>query len=241
MTKTIRVATYNIHKGIGGVDRRYRPERIAEALTAAAADVVLLQEVDDGCARSQQHRQVDWLGDALGLPHRAWAANVAVRGGGHYGNAILARWPLEPWANLDLTIGRRKRRSALVARLHPPHGAALVVGCLHLGLAQAEREAQLAQLLGAGEFAELGANTPAVLGGDLNDVYGRLGAHLAPAGFRSLPTPPTFPAWAPLRALDGIYARGRAEVRALARGEAPLDKRASDHRLLVADVTIHPA
>ena len=78
MTKTIRVATYNIHKGIGGVDRRYRPERIAEALTAAAADVVLLQEVDDGCARSQQHRQVDWLGDALGLPHRAWAANAAM-------------------------------------------------------------------------------------------------------------------------------------------------------------------
>lgn len=241
MTTTIRVATYNIHKGIGGLDRRYRPERIAEALAAVDADVLLLQEVDDGCARSRHDRQVDWLGEALRLPHRAWAANVAVRGGGHYGNAILARWPLAPWVNLDLTIGRRKRRSALMAHLRLPHGGHLTIGCVHLGLAQAEREAQLGRLLGAGELAQLAPDTPAVLGGDLNDVYGRLGAHLAPAGFTTLPTPSTFPAWAPMRALDGIYARGRAELRTLARGEAALDKRASDHRLLVADVAIRPA
>ena len=115
------------------------------------------------------------------------------------------------------------------------------MGCLHLGLAQAEREAQVAHLLGAGELAELTDDAPAILGGDLNDVYGRLAAHLAPAGFRTVPTPATFPAWAPLRPLDGIYARGRATVRELARGESAIDKRASDHRLLVADVVIHPA
>jgi endonuclease/exonuclease/phosphatase family metal-dependent hydrolase len=234
----VRVATYNIHKGIGGVDRRYRPERIAELLAAADADVLLLQEVDDGCVRSARHRQVDWLGDAIAYPHRAWAANVVVRGGGAYGNAILSRWPIASWSNLDLTIGRRKRRSALVALVEVPGALRLPVVCLHLGLAQAERERQVAMLLGAGELAALGPDTPAVVGGDLNDVYGRLAAHLEPGGFRTVPTPATFPAWGPLRALDGIYARGRARVRTIARGETPLDKRASDHRMLLAEIDL---
>ena len=39
-------------------------------------------------------RQVDWLGDTLGLPYRAYQANVRLRHGGHYGNAILSRFPL---------------------------------------------------------------------------------------------------------------------------------------------------
>src|SRR5580765_5233329 len=45
------LVTYNIHKGIGGVDRRYRPERIVEALQHHRPDLVLLQEVDDGVPR----------------------------------------------------------------------------------------------------------------------------------------------------------------------------------------------
>ena len=44
----IRVLTYNIHKAIGGVDRRYRPERIIETIGHYQPDIVLLQEVDDG-------------------------------------------------------------------------------------------------------------------------------------------------------------------------------------------------
>ena len=189
----LRIVTYNIHKGIGGIDRRYRPERIAELLAGANADVILLQEVDDGCARSGCHRQVDWLGDAIGYPHRAWAANVDVRGGGCYGNAIVSRWPLAAWSNLDLSVGRRKRRSALIAVVEVPGAQRIPVACVHLGLAQAEREQQVAMLLGAGELAALGPDAPAVVGGDLNDVYGRLAAHLEPGGFRTLPTPSTFP------------------------------------------------
>ena len=53
-----RLVTYNIHKGIGGVDRLYRPERIVETLAHYQPDIVLLQEVDDGVPRSRHHRQV---------------------------------------------------------------------------------------------------------------------------------------------------------------------------------------
>ena len=56
-----RLMTYNIHKGIGGVDRRYRPDRIIETIAHCSPDIVLLQEVDDGVPRSRYHKQVDLL------------------------------------------------------------------------------------------------------------------------------------------------------------------------------------
>jgi endonuclease/exonuclease/phosphatase family metal-dependent hydrolase len=42
-----RIITYNMHKGIGGVDRRYLPQRIITILKNYDADIVFLQEVDD--------------------------------------------------------------------------------------------------------------------------------------------------------------------------------------------------
>lgn len=38
----LRVLSYNIHKGIGGLDRRYRPDRVQDVLEHYAADIVLL-------------------------------------------------------------------------------------------------------------------------------------------------------------------------------------------------------
>ena len=40
----LRIVTYNIHR-CRGLDRRVRPERIAEVLAAVDADVIALQEV----------------------------------------------------------------------------------------------------------------------------------------------------------------------------------------------------
>ena len=107
-----RLLTYNIHKGIGGVDRRYRPERIIETIAHCEPDIVCLQEVDDGVPRSRHDRQVDLLGDALDLPHRLYQRNVSLRKG-CYGNAILSRFPLSDAQDLDLSITLKKRRRAI--------------------------------------------------------------------------------------------------------------------------------
>src|SRR5436190_853215 len=52
-----RVVSWNIHKGIGGADRRYRLERIVEVLQALAPDIAMLQEVAEDMPRSRFHDQ----------------------------------------------------------------------------------------------------------------------------------------------------------------------------------------
>ena len=104
----LRVVSYNIHRAIG-VDRLFRPERIVEILAHHAGDVVLLQEVDEGAPRSREMDLALELADALGYPHYAVGHNVSLRRG-RYGNATLSRYPIARERNIDLTIGRRKRR-----------------------------------------------------------------------------------------------------------------------------------
>ena len=55
----LRVVSYNIHKCIGGVDRRYDPARTVACLAHYAPDVVLLQEVDAGAKRSNEWRKAN--------------------------------------------------------------------------------------------------------------------------------------------------------------------------------------
>ena len=73
------------------MDRRYRPERILEVLLHYDPDLIMLQEVDEGARRSQFHRQVDLIGEALQMECRCFAPNVRLRRQGQYGNATLAR------------------------------------------------------------------------------------------------------------------------------------------------------
>ncbi len=238
----LRVLSYNIHKCIGGVDRRYDPTRVIEVIGNLAPDVVMLQEVDDGVKRSKGHRQVDLLADELGMKYRTWFPNVDVRGGGQYGNAILSRYPLIESANIDLTTRFKKKRSVLHGVLRVRHDdidRTVHVYNMHLGLAGYERKQQIAKFLASHPFTNLHAETPVVVGGDLNDVYGGLDGEFAPAGFRgSERRPRTFPAWGPLRALDAIFVRGQLDFLGLARCDSDLARRASDHRPLLAEIRL---
>jgi endonuclease/exonuclease/phosphatase family metal-dependent hydrolase len=240
----LRTLSYNIHKCIGGIDRRYDPTRIVEVIQKLDIDVAMLQEVDGGVARSNRDHQVDLLAEQLGLRYRTWFPNVDVRGGGQYGNAILSRYPIIESTNLDLSIRFKKRRSALHAVLRVRHDdvdRTIHLYNMHLGLAGYERKRQLRMFLDSHPFQNLHNDTPIVVGGDLNDVYGGLGELLAPAGFRGIEQRPlTFPAWGPMRALDAIFVRGAVDFLGLSRCDSALARRASDHRPLIADVRLQP-
>lgn len=242
----IRLVSYNIHKCVGGVDRRYDPQRVRDVLAACKPDVVLLQEAAL-LGPPFRDRQAELLAALLDLPHVAFAGNVPMRGGGIYGNAVLSRFALSDVANVDLTFPPKKRRSALFARcrLHRPgtgreHVRSLVVCSLHLGLAGIERRLQVRQLLATAPLARLHRRTPLALAGDFNDLWGTLGRRLLePAGLRGLPRElPTFPAYAPLRALDALYLRGDVRLLAAHTPHSLAARRASDHLPLVADLEV---
>jgi endonuclease/exonuclease/phosphatase family metal-dependent hydrolase len=144
-----------------------------------------------------------------------------------------------------VTQGRRKRRAVLHARLRVRavggrRTRTLHVFDLHLGLAESERRAQLAQFLAAHPFRTLHERTPLVVAGDFNDLYGSLGPRLlAPEGLRATGEPvATFPAWLPLRPLDAVWARGDLRVTAHQRGRVALTRQASDHLPLVVDFAL---
>jgi endonuclease/exonuclease/phosphatase family metal-dependent hydrolase len=243
----LRILTYNVHKCIGGLDRRYDPARIQETISHYDPDVVLLQEVDHAAKRSNEHKQVDLLGEMMGYRHRTWFPNVRVRGGGEYGNAILSRFPLTYTRNIDLTVSWKKKRSVLHARYRVRLSKrrrvktrTIHIFNMHLGLSGIERKLQLQRFLSSHPFARLHPQTPMVVAGDFNDVWGTLGPQLLePAGFRSMGKPQrTFPAYAPVRALDAVYVRGDVRLDSLRRSRLVVAKSASDHLPLIADLEI---
>jgi len=241
----MRVVSWNVHKCVGGLDRRYDPDRIAAVLAAQEPDIVVLQEVAQNGRWYQHERQVDRLGDSLGLRHRSYFVNVRLGPRrGEYGNAILSRLPITEAENIDLTIAGKKARSALHAQIRMPlpdsATRTLHTFNLHLGLGERERREQLRMLLAHKRLTQIQRDTPVIIAGDFNDVLGNLGKRLlTPAGFCGpRRAPRTFPAWAPLRALDSLFVRGECELLSLTSARSKGARTASDHVPLVAELAI---
>jgi endonuclease/exonuclease/phosphatase family metal-dependent hydrolase len=238
-----RLVTWNMHKGIGGLDGQYNIHRVIRTLEQCHPDIVHLQEVDDDAPRSRHHRQVDVLAEALALPHRAYQPNVTLRRGA-YGNAVISRFPLHPARNLDLTWRFKKRRGAQIVSAaipvpHRPHQPVMLVN-LHLGLIEFEQKIQLRRLLACDEVKSLEQTVPLIIAGDMNDVLGRLGRHiLEPQGYSSAANGKyTFPAFFPVRALDQIFYRGGLALRRCFIPHSLEARQASDHLPLIADFEI---
>src|SRR5690348_5871547 len=53
----MRLLSYNIHKGIGGRDRRYDLERVWQVIREEDPDLICLQEVTQNARRTHHHDQ----------------------------------------------------------------------------------------------------------------------------------------------------------------------------------------
>jgi len=242
----VRLLTWNIHKGIGGMDRRYAPGRITSVIAHYEPDVVLLQEVDDDCARSGGDRQVDLIADVLTLPHRAYGANVRLTRG-RYGNATLSRWPILHGHNVNLTFGPKKARGALITDIDVEengHHVRLHVVNLHLGLSGVERRWQAHRLLAAVRLEHLTRASRLIVAGDFNDWSGAV-PRLLMSNYglrcvtgRGTAATRTFPAWSPMGALDRVLVRGNVRCTKHYASRLDLARQASDHLPVVVELSL---
>ncbi len=247
----LRVATYNIHKGVRGVGPRKRLEihNLGDGVAQLGADLVFLQEVrlfHHGDARRFDHTSFGWpaQGQAEFLApegyETAYRTN-AVTDGGEHGNALLSRWPLGEIGHHDVSDHRFEQRGLLHVIVHW-QGVAVHGIVAHFGLFHASRARQALRL---GEYvaSRVPAGEPVIVAGDFNDWGERLDPLFVRAGLARARVPgatrhpPTFPSRLPLFSLDRVYTRGlrclRAEVPRGARWA-----RMSDHLPLVVELEL---
>ncbi len=231
---SFQVATYNVHRwsGVRG-GRAFVPERVFGVLARLGADVVALQEVllpDDA-----PHLLAD-LADATGMFVAFAPARRHKRG--ELGNALLSRVPMASALAIDLTTGALEQRAALAIELPTSVESAPLVSVVatHLALVDRTRRRQAEALLCHPQL-----HAPVVLLGDMNawrrcPATRHLDATFADDGGAAA-WPLSYPAPAPVLALDRVYARG-ARVTALGVSPDTAARVASDHLPVVARITL---
>jgi endonuclease/exonuclease/phosphatase family metal-dependent hydrolase len=248
----LRVATYNIHKGVRGLgpNKRLEIHNLGLAIEAFDADLVFLQEVR--LFHTREARQFDRT--SFGWPKQgqadflapegydvAYRTNAVTRHGEH-GNALLARWPMGEVGHHDVSDHRFEQRGLL----HVPvavAGQTVHAVVVHFGLVHSSRVRQV-QRLTHYIRSEIAPDAPLIVAGDFNDWGERLDAPMREAGLTRALAPGrrrsecvTFPSLAPVFALDRFYLRGlTCRTTLVPRGLAW--SRMSDHLPLVAELQL---
>jgi endonuclease/exonuclease/phosphatase family metal-dependent hydrolase len=239
----MRLLSYNIHKGIGGRDRRYRLERILAVIEHENPDLICLQEVDRNVRRSRFHNQPQMFAERFNAADFAFQINVHLKTGG-YGNLVLSRWPFESRHHVSLRRNNKKPRGAQLVVVRTPEGPLHLVNW-HLGLAERERRWQVEHLLKHHLFREA-AELPTLIIGDFNDWRNTLNNGLFPgSGFEQITRPisrfRSFPAYMPMGSLDKAYCRGEIQIVEAHVVKTQQAKAASDHLPLVVDFHLEKA
>jgi endonuclease/exonuclease/phosphatase family metal-dependent hydrolase len=225
----VRVATFNIRHGASANGYRGDPDQVAAACAALEVDVLALQEVDHGLARSKRAHLAARAAEAAGM-EMVFAPTMTLRGG-DYGNALLVRGGIEDLEIVGLQPGyrfwaKREPRNAIVATAHV--GAhRLSVAATHLSTQRGVSRGQLGEVIEA-----LGRRSrPQLLMGDLNRTAAEVFSHPATEVLEFAAGPPTFPAIKPVLQIDHIAVRG-IEI-----GEVTAVRLlVSDHLALVAEL-----
>ena len=248
----LRVATYNIHKGVRGVGPRKRLEihNLALGIEALDTDLVFLQEVR-AINRAEARKFPD---THIGWPRMPQADYLAPEGyevayrtnatttHGEHGNALLSRWPLADIGHRDVSDHRFEQRGLL----HVPvnwNGVLVHAIVAHFGLIHASRVRQVERLAKFIE-AEVPKGELLIVAGDFNDWGVRLDAPMRSLGLHRAGRPDdpparcnTFPSRMPVFSMDRIYMRGlKCLSTSVPRGAAWA--RMSDHLPLVAELML---
>jgi len=261
----LRIATYNIHKGVSSLRSMPRIHALKQALAAMEADVLFLQEVQGRHDKYATRHASLWPDQAqhqflAGDSHQAVYGMNAVYDHGHHGNALLSRYPVLSSTNRDVSDHAFESRGILHCVVQTPKDD---VHCyvIHLGLFARSRRRQIEALIEAVESSS-SPDAPLIIAGDFNDWTNQLsdslrnrlgvtevfdqnipargfGAYLRTLSGRGPKSAParTFPAALPWLRLDRIYVRGfHIESAQVLHGA--LWAKLSDHAPIVASLAL---
>ena len=241
----VRLLTYNVHRCVG-TDRRLDVGRVAEVIAAQSPDIVALQEVDVGRARTGGVDQAHRIAQRLGMAFHFNAAFKVEEE--QFGDAILTVLP-ERLVKAGPLPGHPRfpqlePRGALWVEIETAAGVLSVINT-HLGLVPREQRLQAAALAGKDWVQGAAAGAPLVLVGDMNATprnaaYRILAARMAEAR-RAAPfshRAPTFPSTFPVLAIDHVFASEAVVVDAVRTPLDPLSRLASDHLPLIVDLSL---
>lgn len=212
----IRILTLNMHKGFTVFNRRFILPELRDAVRTLSTDIVFLQEVH-GTHKEHAERFANWpsisqyefLADSM-WPDYSYGRNAVYPNGDH-GNALLSKFPIVRYENLNVSVGKIEQRGLLHSVLKMPGNKEVHAICVHLGLRESHRKKQLDLLCQL--VKSLPTNETVIVAGDFNDWRKRADAILARAGMQEAfvkefgAPAKSFPARWPLLCLDRVYVR----------------------------------
>ena len=243
---TVRVLIYNIHAGkdAAGVKNL---DGVVALIRETRADLVLLQEVDQGTRRSGIVDQPAVLSVGSGF-HVAFGSALDYDGG-KYGVATLSRWPITFDTLYRLPVdppqeragGSREPRGLLRIDVRSPLGT-IVVFNTHIDASREDTwRRQEAQVIASTVSAARSSHPLVLLGGDMNSTPESAVQDIVRApGLRDSfaecgrGSGLTYPADSAIKRIDYLYLTG---VMRCARAEVPVTQ-VSDHRPLVVEVLV---
>ncbi|WCM28390.1 endonuclease/exonuclease/phosphatase family protein [Sphingomonas sp. QA11] len=220
----IKVASYNIHKGIG-LDRRRDPNRILDVLREIDADIIALQEADRRFGAKSGVIPLHALED-----HSPWkAVPFGARAGsmGWHGNVLLVRKDSVVIDCEAIHLPALEPRGAVMADVRAAGVPIRIVG-MHLDLSGLWRRRQAHAIL-----AHVDSSTtrrPTVLMGDLNEWSAQAGC-LRDFGrdYSFAATGPSFHVRRPIARLDRIMVSTDLRVADCGVHHSAMARKASDH------------
>jgi len=234
MPRLVTVMTYNVHSCVGA-DRRADPVRIAHVIMTRNADIVALQELDMGLERTGMSDQTREIAGHLSM-HYHFHPSLSIEKG-HYGNAVLSRFPMRLVRAAELPTHPyrrdRERRGAVWVEIQLGEERAQLINT-HLGLDRRERVAQVETLLSSEFLNSQDCKPPVILCGDLNTlpvskVCRWLSGKLVDTGRSAVGGRATYPARLPVFRLDYVFVSSDVRVKEAAASGDPLARVASDH------------
>ncbi len=253
---SLRIVTWNIHKGVRGMGLRKRLEihNMQASVAGLNADVICLQEV-----RRINHKEAAHFKQWPELPQADFLApsgyqavyrtNAFTKHGEH-GNALLSRFPVVSHAHEDMSDHRFEQRGLLHATLHIA-GKHVHVIVVHLGLIAASRQRQMTQL---SQYIarDIPKQEVLIIAGDFNSPIAPVrwsqsaldggnglqkSKSKAPKMLHALRGHATFPSRLPMLQLDHVFAR-HAQITSSHVPQEAHWAHMSDHLPLIVEVQI---